>query len=58
MKLDDRLGTIEMVRATIVAELLPVFEYLRDMLHDISGRSTETASLRERALYYSLTGKK
>jgi hypothetical protein len=51
---DTRLGTANEVRGIISKELLPVFDYLRAKLHALDPQSTETPSIRERALYFTL----
>jgi hypothetical protein len=51
---DERLGRAEEVRAPIAPSMLAVFDRLRGVVAEIDQGSTETASPRERALYFTL----
>lgn len=51
---DERLGTAEGVRAILTAAVLPIFDRLRIIIAQVDDQSVETASLKERALYYGL----
>jgi Domain of unknown function (DU1801) len=51
---DERLGTAEEVRTSLSASALPVFDRLRAIMVRIDDQSTETASPKEKALYYTL----
>jgi hypothetical protein len=51
---DERLGTADQIRALLSPAVLPVFDHVRALVSQIDDRSTETASLKEKALYYTL----
>jgi hypothetical protein len=51
---DERLGIADEIRANLSASVLPVFDRLRTLMSVIDDQSTETASPREKALYYTL----
>jgi hypothetical protein len=51
---DERLGTADAVRVSLSPEVLPVFDRLRAIMAMVDDASTETASLKEKALYYTL----
>jgi hypothetical protein len=51
---DERLGTADDVRATLSTATLPVVDRLRALMATIDDQSTETPSVKEKALYYTL----
>jgi hypothetical protein len=51
---DERLGTADEIRATLSANVLPVFDRLRAITTAVDNQSIETASVKEKALYYTL----
>jgi hypothetical protein len=51
---DERLGTADEIRARLSAKVLPVFDQLRALMATVDDHSTETASVKEKALYYTL----
>ena len=51
---DERLGTAEQIRATLSASILASFDRLRAVLATVDDQSTETASPKQKALYYTL----
>jgi hypothetical protein len=51
---DERLGTAGQVRATLPVAMLPVFDRLRVIVAQVDDQSTETPSVKEKALYYTL----
>jgi hypothetical protein len=51
---DERLGTADQVRAALSPTVLPVFDHLRNVIAQADPQSTETASVREKALYFTL----
>jgi hypothetical protein len=51
---DERLGTLDDVRAAIEPKLLPVFEALLDVADEIDPESTLVATPTERGVYITL----
>jgi hypothetical protein len=51
---DERLGTADEIRATLSANVLAIFDRMRALMATVDDQSTETASFKEKALYYTL----
>jgi hypothetical protein len=51
---DERLGTADGIRATLSASVLPIFDQLRAVMAQVDNQSTEIASVKEKALYFTL----
>jgi hypothetical protein len=54
VKLDERLGTLDDVRARIEPRLVPVFDTLLDLADQIDPQSTATPTPREKGVYMGL----